>query len=143
MSLATRCAWLNGCLLVVLALGLAIASARGGRDELTAVLVAAAVCTLCANAALVLATVWQGTPAGVSGALAGTLVGMLPPLAAGFALQRRGGALAEAGVFGWIVVFYVAALIVKTLLVAPNAATVSHPRGGSRPNKSTTSEAGA
>jgi hypothetical protein len=130
LSTAARLAWLNGALLVVLCVALSIAAARDGAAGFTAVLVAALVCTLSANAALVLATLWHGKAQGVAGALAGTLVGMLPPLAIGFTLQRQGGELARAGVFGWIVVFYQSALIVKTLLVAPVSATAGRATSG-------------
>jgi len=125
LSTTARLAWLNGVLLVVLALALAMVVARHDTGdmrtaEITAVVTAATVCTLSANAALILALLWHGTPNGVVGALGGTMVGMFPPLVLGTVLQRRGGPLAEAGVFGWIVVFYLSALVVKTLLVAPS-----------------------
>lgn len=123
LSTGARLLWLNGALAVVLCASLAIAAARGGAPEVYAVLVAAAVCAVSSNAALLLSTLWHGTPAGVSGTLAGMLVGMAPPLAIGFLLHRQGGELARAGVFGWVVVFYLAALLVKTLLVAPVSPT--------------------
>lgn len=122
MSLALRCAWLNGGLAVVLAVALAIAASRNDADQVAAVLGAWAICTAAANVALILAVLWRGTPNGVVGALGGSLVGMLPPLFAGMILQQRGGALAHGGVFGWIVVFYLSALVVKTLLTAPSVA---------------------
>lgn len=125
LSTAARLAWLNGVLMIVLIAGLAIAGLNGGAANYTAVLTAALVCTLSANAALVLAVRWHGTTHGVAGTLAGSLVGMFPPLAIGFALHQQGGELARAGVFGWIVVFYLSALIVKTLLVAPASAAAS------------------
>lgn len=119
MSLALRCAWLNGTLAVVLAVCLTLVA---DRSQMTAVLVAFGICAASANAAMIPAILWHGTPNGVVGALGGSLLGMFPPLFAGLILQQREGALAEAGVFGWIVVFYLAALMVKTLLTAPSAA---------------------
>lgn len=122
LSTAKRLAWLNGVLVAAACLGLAMAAAWHGTSGVAAVLTAAAVCGACANAALLLSVRWHGTPNGVVGALAGSLVGMLPPLFIGFTLHQQQGELARAGVFGWIVAFYLTALIVKTILVAPVAA---------------------
>lgn len=136
LSTAMRLAWLNAALLAVTGCGLTIGSARYGATGVAAVLTAAVVCGLCANVALLLAIRWHGTPNGVAGSLAGSLVGMLPPLFVGFTLHQQQGDLARAGVFGWILAFYLTALVAKTLLVAPVSAargTVTHK----------TSEAGA
>jgi hypothetical protein len=120
LSTAARCARLNGVLLVVLVAALLIVGLTGGGAAgIAAVLIAFGVCAASANAALWIAMLGHGTPGGVSGALGGSVVGMVPPLAAGLILHQRGGPLAAAGVFTWIVVFYLSALVVKTLLVAP------------------------
>lgn len=89
MSLVARCAWLNGSLAVVLAACLAVAAISDNPHQIAAVLVAAFVCTLFANVALILAVVLKA-PGGL-GVLAGSLVGMFPPLAAALLLQQRGG----------------------------------------------------
>lgn len=136
LSTAARLAWLNGVLGVVLLLSLAIAATLDGATSLYAVLVAFAVCTTASNAALLISLMGHGTPNGVSSALAGTLVGMFPPLMIGCALHLRGGSLAQAGVLNWILAFYLTALIVKTLLVAPVATVAAHSP------TSTTSKAG-
>lgn len=145
LSLLVRCAWLNGCLLVVLAAALAIASVQEGVGNTQAVLVAFAICTVAANAALILSLSLKA-PGGL-GVLGGSLVGMALPLAAGMIFQQRGGELAQAGVFGWIVVFYLAALVVKTLLVAPTGSTGASTSTGSKsetPNRvDPTCQAGA
>ena len=136
LSTAARLAWLNGALGFVLLPSLAIAATFDGAAGVYSVLVAFAVCTVASNAALLLSTMWHGTPNGVSGALAATLIGMFPPLLIGCALHLRGGALAQAGVLNWILAFYLTALIVKTLLVAPVSAVAAHSP------TSTTSKAG-
>ena len=81
-----------------------------------AVAVAAVVCGLSGLAGLVVTLVWRGTAHGVAAALGGSFLGMVLPLATGIVLQRRGGELQGAGVFGWIVLFYLVALAAKTLL---------------------------
>jgi hypothetical protein len=136
LSTAMRLAWLNAALVAVACLGVALGASRHGAMGVVAVLTAALVCGVCANVALLLATRWHGTPNGVVGSLAGSLVGMLPPLFVGFTLNQQQGDLARAGVFGWIVAFYLTALMVKTLLVAPVSTG-----GGAATHK--TSEAGA
>lgn len=131
MSLAKRCAWLNGAMAAVLVVCLAIAAVSAEPIRtLAAVLTAAFICTLSANIALVPALLWHGTPNGVNGALAGMLLGMFPPMAACLMFQLRGGPLTEAGVVYWILAFYLTALTVKTLLVAPAAISCSSAAGG-------------
>jgi hypothetical protein len=122
LSTAARLAWLSGVLITATCAGLTTAVARHGAAGAAAVLTAALVCGVCANAALLLSLRWHGTPNGVVGALAGSLIGMMPPLFVGFTLHQQQGELARAGVFGWIVAFYLTALVVKTLLTAPVAA---------------------
>lgn len=52
------------------------------------------------------------------------------PLVAGAMLIRQGGPLAEAGVFGWIVVHYLVALAVETPLAVRLVQRASHVMGG-------------
>lgn len=119
LSVVARCAILASAVFLTALIALPIGYARHELLGLAAVGLAAAVCGTCSLVALVLATRWHGTPNGITGALAGSLVGMFPPLVVGVALQHSGSPLAAAGAFGWIVVFYLATLTVKTLLVAP------------------------
>lgn len=127
LSPAARCAILLSTVVGVFAVATPVAYGRHGTLGLQAVAIAAVVCGVCSLAALVLATLWHGTPNGVAGALGGSLVGMFPPLAVGLALQHNNMPVAAAGAFGWIVVFYLTTLVVKTLLVAP--AMSKSPRG--------------
>jgi hypothetical protein len=87
-----------------------------------AVGISAALTAASSLVALVLSLIWHGTPNGVVGALGGMMVGLGIPLAAAIVVQRRDGDLAHAGFYGWIVVFYLISLTVKTLLVAPGYA---------------------
>jgi hypothetical protein len=77
------------------------------------------VCTASAVLALVLSLAWYGTPNGVFGALGGMFVGLGVPLGAAIIAQRKEGPLAEAGFYGWVVLFFLVALTIKTVLLAP------------------------
>jgi hypothetical protein len=107
------------------------ASARHGVSGLTALGVAAGVCWVAATAAL-LVTVWLRAHV-VSGMLLAMPLRMGLPLLVGVALDSRGGPLADAGVFGWIVVFYLVVLAVETPLAVACASTTRQPQPGSRP----------
>lgn len=119
LSLTTRCAMLLSTVLGTLIVAAPIAYLRDGIVGLEAVALAAVACGVCSTAALILSVSWHGTSKGVVGVLAGSLIGMLPPLAIGLTVQHNHAALAAAGAFGWIVVFFLTSLVVKTLLVAP------------------------
>jgi hypothetical protein len=122
MSIPVRAAILFGvCTVAALVAGFA-AQSENDPARVYAVAIAAVICTCSALVALVLSLAWHGTPNGVAGALGGTLVGLGIPLVAAIFVQRRDGDLAHAGFYGWIVVFYLIALTVKTLLVAPGYA---------------------
>jgi hypothetical protein len=138
LSTAARCARLNAALLVVLVAALAfVALTDGGAAGFAAIVIAFGVCAVSSNAALWIAMLGHGTPNGVSGALGGSIFGMIPPLVVGLVLHQRGGPLAESGVLAWIGVFYLTGLVVKTLLLAPTAGTlVSRPVSpGGAPSK--------
>jgi len=113
-------------------LGLAVLSAcalaapiaawhRGSAGVITAT-VAAGLCWLGAQAALVLARPYRQP----QGAWQGMLLGMLPrmgvPLAAGLVFQLRGGMLAQSGLLVYLVVFYPVALWAETILCLPACA---------------------
>jgi hypothetical protein len=125
LSLAKRAAILLAVVALVSAASLPIAYGRDGVAGLAAVAIAAGVCGACSMVGLILATRGQGTPSGVAFALSGSLVGMLPPLFVGMLLQQSESAVARAGAFGWIVVFYLATLLAKTLLVVPSIQPVA------------------
>jgi hypothetical protein len=86
---------------------------------------AAGVCWFGATIALLLVGVSHGPTQVVSRVLAGMTFRMGMPLVVGLILDRRGGPLSEAHVFGMIVAFYLITLVVETWLalrlVAPAA----------------------
>jgi hypothetical protein len=83
------------------------------------VVLASVVCTASAVVGLVLSLAWFGTPNGVIGALAGMIIGLGVPLATAVLAQRKEGDLAQAGFYGWVVAFFLIALTIKTILLAP------------------------
>ncbi len=87
-----------------------------GAPGITAAVVAAAICTLAATLALVSTALLRGPQAALYAVLFGMVFRLGLPLAAGIFLSNRGGPLAEAGVFGFIVVFYLLTLAVETPL---------------------------
>ena len=89
---------------------------RTGWSGVTAATVAALVCWFAATLALAIVVLFRGPKYGVSGILGSMLIRMALPLVAGTALSRQGGPLAEAGVFGMIVVFYLFTLAIETWL---------------------------
>lgn len=89
---------------------------RSGEVGLMATGVAAAVCWAGSSLALLLTGWLRGSAAAVHGVLLGSICRMGLPLAVGVVLQAGGGQLAQAGVFGYIVVFYLATLVVETVL---------------------------
>jgi len=111
-----NCVWLTIVVLVaLLVIGGMIGQARGINGALAAG-VAAALCWLGSTAALVIAGISSRKNHAVQGHLLGTIFRLGLPLVAGIVLQKFGGPLAEAGVFGLIVVFYLITLIAETVL---------------------------
>ena len=90
---------------------------RGGAVGSAAVAAAALTCWVASVASLVLSTLWRQTPQAVTGILAGVLVRMTLPLGLAVLAQMTGGPLARAGLFGWIVCFFLFTLVVETLLL--------------------------
>jgi hypothetical protein len=89
---------------------------RSGAAGLLAAVVAGAVCWFGALAALVVVGLMRGGPQVLHGVLLSMFFRMGLPLVAGITLSQAGGPLAEAGVFGMIVVYYLIGLFVETLL---------------------------
>ncbi len=112
----------SGLAVLTVALGVTLlgvgwwSQAQQGRDGLQAAVVAAAICWLGSSLALILTAISRGPQAAVWTLLFGMLFRMGLPLAAGLMLQRAGGPLAEAGVFGKVLIFYLVALAVETPL---------------------------
>jgi hypothetical protein len=93
-----------------------IACSRHGIAGLEAVLVAAGTCWISSVAALYLTEKLRLAGHIIPGVFAGMLLRLALPLATGIFLSEWGGALADAGVFGFIVVFYLVTLAVETAL---------------------------
>jgi hypothetical protein len=89
---------------------------RSGTLGIAAALIAALVCWISASLALVAVFVGQRLDAGIQGILAGMFFRMGLPLGVAMALKLNSPPLAEAGVFTMILVLYLVALVVETLL---------------------------
>lgn len=110
------CVWLTAVVLVaLLIIGATIAFTRG-REALVAASVAAAVCWLGGTTALLIAGGLARSGKAVHGHLIGMFFRLGLPLVVGVVLQGQQGALAQAGVFGFIVVFYLITLVGETFL---------------------------
>ena len=117
-GLFLRCAGLLAAVLICLpAIGYFLSSTHSLGWQ--AALVAALVCWFGSTAALVLTAISRGPQGALISLLVGMLFRMGLPLLAGIWLTRSSPALAEAGVFGAILVFYLVTLVVETLLVLP------------------------
>lgn len=96
----------------------AIAYQFKGADALPAAAVAAGVCWL--GSTLALAGTARFGRAGINGPMYTLAFGLVfncgLPFVVGLAMNRAGGALAQAGVFGLVVIFFQFALVVSTVL---------------------------
>lgn len=128
LSLVVRCALLVVAVVCV-AIPVGFVAARDGNASLEAAGLAAAVCLATGLGALLLAHRGRGTPSSVAWVLAGDGIAMGLPLALVMMLQRSGHSLHEAGFFRYIVVFFLATLTARTLLVAPFVNVVARPAG--------------
>lgn len=117
LRLPTACSLLTVTLALAAALGGTVAHGRHGALAATAVLVAAATCWASAMAALVLAARLSGTRWGVPGILAAGFIRFSLPLMVVAASALVQGPLARAGLFGYMVGFFLLALVVETLLL--------------------------
>ena len=77
---------------------------------------AAGVCLLGTEAALFLAGMFKGTVHAVSATLGGMFLKTGIPLFIGMSLDKAGGPVAEAGLFGMILVYYLITLLVWLVL---------------------------
>ena len=112
----------SACLLLAFSIVLAfpvvgyLAFVKFGLVGVVAAAVAAGVCWTAATLALVVTGILKQSASAVGGVLLASGLRFVLPLAAGAVLQTAGGALGRAGVFGWIVVFYLITLTVETTL---------------------------
>ncbi|MFV1965275.1 MAG: hypothetical protein ACC628_07605 [Pirellulaceae bacterium] len=115
-SLTVACLLLSGAMLLAFPGFAAYGHARHGTIGVYAAATAGAICWAGALGALVLAGLLQGGPHAIHATLLGTFFRMGGPLIAGLLMNQTGGPLAEAGVFGMIVGYYLVGLVVETLL---------------------------
>jgi len=88
-----------------------------GQTGLIAAAIAGAICWAGAMFALVLIGMFRTSQNHVvSATLLGMLFRMGLPLVTGLIITRNGGPLADAGLFGMILVFYLVGLVVETIL---------------------------
>ena len=111
------------CVLLSLTLLIAFPAIAGygysnhGENGVLAAALAGGICWIGALIALVLVGLFRSSHNQmVSATLLGMLFRMGLPLVTGLALTRAGGPLAEAGLFGMILVFYLVGLVVETIL---------------------------
>jgi len=90
-----------------------------------AAVIAAVACLLASASALVVTFILRGPATGVSGVLLGMMFQSGLPMASGVLLTSLGGPVADAGVFGMIVGYFLVTLATNTvllvLLVGPGA----------------------
>lgn len=132
LSLSAACGWIVGTTVVLFAVGSMFELVRKGKgmEGVAAVGAAAVICCAGAVMALVVTAKLRGPHRALWSLLVGTLFRMVFPFAAGLFLTQMNGALAQAGVFGWIVVFYLPLLIIETVFsVRFLQAGLGSPRG--------------
>lgn len=119
VGIVGRCAWLWLAVGLFLPLVAWYGFTRHGQPGAIAAAVAAVICATGSTAALIATWRFRGPAAALYAMLFGMVFQFGLPFAAGMVLSQAGGPLAQAGVFGLIVVFYLYTLVVKTLLVLP------------------------
>lgn len=115
-GLAVQSALLDLCVLAAYGLVAPIAHWRGGLAGMVAAGVAAALCWLGAQTALVLARRFQGPDDAWKGMLLGMLPRMGIPFVLGVVGQLSSATLAEAGLLVYLVVFYPVTLWAETIV---------------------------
>jgi hypothetical protein len=115
-SLPAACAWLLVAVLLAYAVIGAIAGQQHGAAGWTAAAVAAGICWLAQTLSMIATSLTRGPLRGLYSLVYGLAFGFAGPFAAGLILSRRVPQLADAGVFGLIVAFYLVTLAVGTLL---------------------------
>lgn len=115
-SLPQACGLLAAALLAVLPLFIGFGILRFGAAGAIAALVSCGVCFLAGVLALMITAISQRLHQGVQGILGAMLVRMSVPLLALFLLPQAGGPLADSGVAGMLIGFYLVTLAVETWL---------------------------
>jgi len=116
ISLPVACLLFSAAMVLAFPAFAAFGFSRSGGTGVAAAAVAGGVCWAGALTALLLMGALRSGPKVVYATLLGTFFRLGVPLIAGLALNYQGGLLAEAGVFGMIVGYYLVGLIVETLL---------------------------
>lgn len=117
LSLPVACFVLFAIVLAAWAIVGVMAFRRQGAIGLQATAIAAFTCWFSATVALVLAGILRDTPHAVSGILGGTLIRLMLPLAVAAGCQASNSVFAKAGLFGYLVLFFLLTLTVETLLL--------------------------
>lgn len=117
LSLPVACSILAAAMAPAGALAGWSAYARHSTAGLQAALLAAVTCWLSATVALILAGLLAGTPQAISGILGGTLVRLAGPLLVTAGCAASHSPLSAAGMFGYMVVFFLYALAIETVLL--------------------------
>jgi hypothetical protein len=117
LRLPAACSLLALAIALAAALAGSIAYERDGGLGLAAASVAALTCGLSAMAALVLAGSLAGTRWGVHGILAASFLRFAAPLTVVIASVAIKGPLSRGGLAGYMVIFFLLALTVETLLL--------------------------
>lgn len=115
---------------LAMAIGAMFAFHASGAVGVLAVVVAAVATWVGALTALGMTASAGSGPNSVSWLLGGASIRFGLPLVVGVFLDSRGGALADAGVFGWIVAFFLVVLAVETPFAIRIVKRASPKRGG-------------
>lgn len=110
------CVWLTLALLLAFPAFAWYGYSQHSTDGLAAAAIAFGVCWLGSALALLCSAMFQGPQQATNSLMLGMMFRMGLPLGAGLLLTTQNGILAEAGVIGMIVVYYLLALVVETLL---------------------------
>lgn len=137
LTLPTACGLLAGATLAAALLAGWHAYMRQQVAGVEAALAAAATCWLSATIALAITAKLAGSPNAVSGILGGTLIRLAGPLMVTAANSSARTPIFEAGLFGYMTVFFVYTLAVETVLLlgviggtTAHAATAGGPAKG-------------
>ena len=110
------CLWLTLALAAVFPAFAAFGFVQSGAMGIAAAAVAALVCWVGASAALLLVGLFRAPEQALVGLLLGMFFRMGLPLGAALLLSLQGGALVEAGVMYMLILNYLLALVLETLL---------------------------
>ena len=130
-GLAWACAALSGFVVVAWLFDAMITTRLAGHSTWEVSALAAGVCWTGAMFSLVLLHVLRLRGSPVAGVLVGMLIRMTIPLAIAFLVTTQRGSLADAGLLGQLVVFYLVTLTIETCLSmaltksVPEAASVA------------------